>query len=250
MHKLLIADPSQAFSSAVRKQLKNDFLIKVCEDGERALSLVQSFEPDIFLVDLTLPGLDGLTVLESLYNVGSMPVVVVISPNFEDYVLARLEKLRVHYMFRKPCRLGAVVGGLLDVSRQLEMQTDTVEDPMEHINRILPALGFRMGSTRQCCMVTALRLRYQGLEGSITKCLYPAVGKYCGGNTGQVEKAIRDSIRYAWNNGSRELWNLYFPPGNAGPKCPSNDVFIDRIVAILYMREQMAAADKYKVKIV
>lgn len=237
MHRLLIADTQQAFSSAVVKQLKKDFLIKVCEDGETALECIRSFEPDILLLDLMLPKLDGLSVLRNLCHAGNGVKVVVTTCYTDPYILTQLQQLQVQYVFVKPCSIGAVVSRICDISYELLDPDRNDWDVENEADRLLLDMGFRMGVGRYKCIKDALLLKCRGLDGSVTKCLYPEVAKRCGGNVAQVEKAIRDAIRDACKNGSRSLWNLYFPSDR--DYCPSNEIFIVRIAHALQQRNRL-----------
>lgn len=237
MHRLLIADTAQAFALAIKKQLKNDFFIETCEDGEHTLKLIQSFEPDILLLDLTIPMVDGLSVLSSLRNAGAATKVIVTTCYADPYVMARLRELQVQYVFLKPCRIGAVLSRICDISFGLQNPDKDAWDVENEIDRILLDMGFRMGVARYKCVRDAVLLKYRGLDGSVTKCLYPEVAKRHSGNGGQVEKAIRDAIRDARKNGSRSVWNLYFPA--EVDYCPSNEIFIARIAHALKQRTRL-----------
>ena len=200
----------------------------VCHDGNQALELVSSFVPDILLLDLMLPNLDGLSVLYNLRASGNRVKVITLSSYYGDCVLARLEKLDVSYVLMKPCALSAVVARVHElVSKQDKKPGDFCAE--SEIADILLQLSFRLDMPRCDCVQYAIRERFINEHCFVTKELYPAVAKYYGGTTTRVEKAIRDSIRDAYENGNRAVWRLYFPSG----KCPSNEVFIGRMVVYL-----------------
>jgi two-component system response regulator (stage 0 sporulation protein A) len=159
--------------------------------------------------------------------------VIVITPLASEYVCVQLQMLGVVGLFLKPCLLGAVVNCIRDVQMQLvDAENDwCVED---EVDRILLNLGFSMGRSGYCFTRDALMYKFVNPNASATKCVYPDVAKRFGGTSTQVEKAIRDAIKFAWKNGNVQVWQMYFPPGNhMQTECPSNEVFLNRIAMIL-----------------
>lgn len=77
-----IVDDSDDLRLMLRLTLQNDPRFEVAgeaADGEQALSLVDEAEPDLLLLDLAMPGMDGLTALEHLRERDDGPVVVILS---------------------------------------------------------------------------------------------------------------------------------------------------------------------------
>lgn len=78
MSRILIAEDEKRIASFLEKGLKaNGFSTEVAEDGERALTLARSGKFDLLILDLGLPGRDGLDVLRELRErESSLPVVI------------------------------------------------------------------------------------------------------------------------------------------------------------------------------
>ena len=78
---LLLVDDHEEFRRAARRMLESAGFEVVGEaaDGREALTLAEALGPDIVLLDVQLPDLDGLEVAERLDNWGDGPVVVLIS---------------------------------------------------------------------------------------------------------------------------------------------------------------------------
>ena len=72
--KLLVADASPSFCAALSEALGNIYDLRVCGDGIQALVQLQEFQPDILVTDLTLPGLDGVSLLRSAASLPHRPV--------------------------------------------------------------------------------------------------------------------------------------------------------------------------------
>lgn len=245
MQRILIADSSRTLAESMEKQLNKNFIVKICCDGRRVLRMVMDFEPDIIVLDTMLPGCDGISILHSIRSAGGTENVVVLSANLSLTVQKMLANLGVVYAFSKPCNIQNVVCFV----RQLALGDAglTQWNPETEIDNILLRLGFRYGRGGYECTYEAIRLRYIGEVGYITKCLYTEVRKNCGKkNNDVVEKAIRDAIRHGWDNGDPLIWELYFP--QAGKReCPSNDVFISRIARALQNREKLKKPCKLEI---
>lgn len=221
MLRLLIADTADALATAVEKQLKNNFEIRVCRDGNRAMKLISSFVPDIIVLDLMLPELDGMSVLYNLRASGKKTKVIVLSRHYNPCDLAKLEKLGVNYILRKPCALSTLLINILELSRE-QHENAYILTPEEEAENILLQLSFRLDLSRCKCVYYAILERLRNEDCFVTKELYPNVAKICGGTSGRVEKAIRDAIKDAWENGNKAIWQIYFPSG----QCPSNECFV------------------------
>ena len=240
MQRILIADTSSVLTQALEKQLNNDYLVEVCHDGDRALELLFEFEPDILVLDTMIPSVDAITILHTLRSSGRSTKVIATTRCTEDYVLSRLEKYEVSNVLPRPCMLGALVAHIRDVSFQLsnpDCDGWCVENETENI---LLRLGFEMGYGRYSCVYHGVLIKYQTIDSSATKYVYPQVAKICGGSPDRVEKAIRDAIKKAWLAGDKRIWQMYFQPGrDAVLQCPSNEVFLARIAGCLRQRTRL-----------
>ena len=238
MRRLLIADAEGVFGNALKKHLQGQYLVQLCRDGTQCLEQISKFDPDIALIDISLPGTDGLTVIRALRDSGRNTKVVAISGYTGEYALSVLESLGVAYIFSKPCDLGAVINCIRDVDRQIQNADGwCLEDEAE---RLLLSLGFRMGRARYQCTMDALCIKYRDFHCATTKELYPALAKKYNSNPKQVEKAIRDAIHSAWQHGNRSLWALYFmPKAGATDVCPSNDEFLARMAKALMCKARL-----------
>ena len=93
--KLLIADGNEEFRRALAAELEGAYRIRCCADGKEALSLLRSFVPDVLVLDLMLPALDGISLLQSAVGAGLCPMVLVTSRFYNDYILGVLAELSV-----------------------------------------------------------------------------------------------------------------------------------------------------------
>jgi len=82
MRKLLIADCNEDYRTALAAALGSQYHVLCCRSGTEALALLYQEHPDIFVLDLMLPELDGLTLLERVSANGICPMVLAATPIF------------------------------------------------------------------------------------------------------------------------------------------------------------------------
>ncbi|MFM8320275.1 MAG: response regulator transcription factor [Chloroflexota bacterium] len=76
--KILVVDDEPAVCELLAYNLrKAQYEVAVAHDGPRALQLAGSFAPDLVLLDLMLPGMDGLDVCRALRKVSDVPVIMI-----------------------------------------------------------------------------------------------------------------------------------------------------------------------------
>ena len=102
MRKLLIAESDDALRSALTQQLRRTWDITVCSDGSTVIELLPTLRPDAMILNLNLPNMDGLYILQQ--TAACLPRIVVGIAGFcNDYVSQASRELGLSYMFRKPC---------------------------------------------------------------------------------------------------------------------------------------------------
>ena len=84
MLKLLIAEGSEEFRQALAEKVTGAYLIRVCVEGKDALETMRSFRPDLMVLDLMLPGLDGVSLLQRASEEADPPTVLAVSCFFND----------------------------------------------------------------------------------------------------------------------------------------------------------------------
>ena len=242
MPRLLISDADGIYASAIKTQLKNEYLIESCDDGEKVLKLLRKFDPDVLVLDLRLPKVDALTVLRSLRSAGYTTKVIVLASFMSEYINRELSLLGVSTVLMIPTTLGSLVNSIRDITSENQDNEQSIEAAAE---RILLDLGFNMG--RACYSVVYSALLYVSNNPNcfMTKCLYPDLAKVYGGTKEKIEKSIRDGIKGAWKNGAREVWYLYFPnlsvvsESDSKRRWPTNEAFLNRIASALCQKERV-----------
>ena len=105
--KILIADDNYDFGMTLKNYLSNDKdmeIIKIARDGEEAYSDILRLKPDVALLDVIMPQLDGIGVLEKLNEakIEKEPVKIMISAVGQDKITQKAIALGADYYIVKP----------------------------------------------------------------------------------------------------------------------------------------------------
>lgn len=234
MRKLLIADCNEEYRTALAAALNGQYHVMCCRSGSEAFTLLHQEYPDIFVLDLMLPELDGLTLLERISASGICPMVLAATPILSDYVFSCAQRLGIEYLIRKPCDIEAIASRVRDLSRRLKTP-ESQTDPVSYVTDLLLALNISTKHDGFAYLREAVILMAKNPGQSVTKMLYPEVARICGCHKDNVERSIRTALDSAWKKRDSEKWPQYFP--NAQNR-PSNAVFISRLAEALLREEE------------
>jgi two-component system response regulator (stage 0 sporulation protein A) len=258
MIRVVLADDNTQLCHTLREHIdaQPDMqVVGIAGDGEQALEALDRWRPDVLLLDITMPRLDGLAVLERLNTRGVVekPCVVVLTALGHDDVAQRLTELGARYFIVKPFdldllteRMRQFVAPTQDHVIPAARQSRSRSSAFVHENRItglLHEMGvpshFKGYNYLREAVAWALR-QPAVLSGSLTTELYPSVaGKYNTTANG-VEAAIRHGIRAAWRNNRPFLAEITGTAGVPRKTPPSNSVVISKLVDAV---EAMEASD-------
>lgn len=230
MKKLLIATNSQAFADSLAESLSEQFEISVCDDGTEAVQLLRDIRPELLVLDMMLPGIDGVGVLKMAHTFGVYPKVIAYSPYISDYLITASEQLNVCSLIRIPCGINHLAARILEIAfwQEQEPNLDT------ELRSILAMLGFKINHAG--CVVTeaCIKCYLQDPCQVLYSQLYPAVERILGKTASSVERAMGRAIEAAWNSRDERIWRMYFSVGRNGKVAkPSNAQFMARIAECL-----------------
>ena len=234
MRKLLIADCNEDYRTALAAALSTQYQILCCRSGTEALALLHQERPEILVLDLMLPELDGLTLLERVSANGIRPMVLAATPIFSDYVFSCAQRLGIEYLVRKPCSIEAIVSRVQDLSRRLKAPEPRA-DPVSLVSSLLLMLSISTKHNGFAYLREAIILMAKEPGQSVTKELYPEIARICGCHKENVERSIRTALDKAWERRDPQTWQKYFPSAR---QRPSNAVFISRLAEALLLEEE------------
>ena len=239
MQTLLIADGSETFAAKLMEALRSSYHIRVCNDGYTALEQLREKKPDVLILDLLLPGLDGISLLYAAATEGLLNHVLGLTRFSSSYVLESAERLGVSYLMMKPCEPEAVAARLKDLTKSARADPLVQPDMRATVSNVLLTLRIPTKLRGYVCAREAILYLMREPGMSVTKELYPAVAALCDGTPAQVERAIRGAIHAGWIQGAGETWSQFFRPRSDGKiHKPSNGEFLSRIADYLQLDQE------------
>jgi two-component system LytT family response regulator len=124
--KTLLIDDEELARSLVRNFIQNDSDFEVigeASDGFEALKLIHELKPDLIFLDIQMPKLTGLEMLELITD----PPLVVFSTAYDQYAIAAFEKNAIDYLL-KPFSRDRFQKALLKVKEKIEANIDSKEE--------------------------------------------------------------------------------------------------------------------------
>jgi len=220
--KVLIADPSEDFRDALAGALDPRFRVLHCGRGDEALGLILRERPDLLILELSLPGLDGIGLLRQL---DEPPRTLVVTNLNTLFVQAALVELRIQYALLKTCSMTTIAQRALEL-----MEMDRTTALSRQACTMLESLGLPCGRQGFQHLLTGLPLLTADRDQRLGKELYRQIARQSNASVTGVEKAIRDTIQAGWENGDPQVWQRFFP---GCTRCPKNKEFLFHIADLL-----------------
>lgn len=249
--KVLIADDNQAILSSLVEffSQKADIEIVGCaHDGAEALTLCDQHVPDILLLDIIMPRLDGFAVLEALRQRERPPRPIMVTGLSRDDFVRRAMSLGASYYMVKPLDAQVLYTRVVEIARQPVSEEDPsfanaasqAHSADEQVTNLFLTLGIpaHIKGYQYLREAVHMVLENHDLLSRITKELYPGIAHHFGTTSSKVERAMRHAIEVAWNRGRLDNVNrLYgykvFSPDDK----PTNGEFIAMIADKVSMQK-------------
>lgn len=118
MTRVLLADDHQMLRQAVRRALEDSGIDVIGEagDGDQAVMLTQTLHPDVVLMDVSMPVLDGIEACRRISDAGSPSKVLVLTMHDEDALRAKALRAGAAGFLTKDCELKEVVDAVRAVA--------------------------------------------------------------------------------------------------------------------------------------
>jgi diguanylate cyclase (GGDEF)-like protein len=127
--KILLIDDEPLNTDLLAFSLEREYLVKAVNSGEQALSLLKRFIPDLILLDIRMPNMDGFEVLSRLKSnqqTADIPVIFVTGEDSTDDELKGFELGAVDYV-RKPFKIPLVLARI-SIHIDLKRKNDVLEN--------------------------------------------------------------------------------------------------------------------------
>ena len=229
---ILIADDNQDFAMTLVNYLEKEDdmeVIGIAKDGKEACDIIINTEPDVVLLDVIMPYLDGLGVLEKIgeSNMKKRPLFIMLSAVGQVKITKQAINLGAEYYIVKPFDIELLVKRIRDIkyfkpntssnqtgsyaNREIKVpyieiseENKKDEDSLEAlVTNIIHELGVPAHIKGYQYLREAIMMVISDIDiiNQITKQLYPEIAKKFKTTPSRVERAIRHAIEVAWSRG-------------------------------------------------
>lgn len=274
---VLIADDNKEFCNILNDYLLNQsdiYVVGIARDGIEALRLIGEKKPDLVVLDIIMPHLDGLGVLERLnnMNLSNVPRIIILSAVGQDKITQRAITLGADYYVVKPFDMEVFIKRIREMFNNVianpssqDMPSSFRDTEAKHmsssfvnstgyssnapldlegeITSIIHEIGVPAHIKGYMYLREAITMVVNNIEllSAVTKELYPSIAKKYNTTASRVERAIRHAIEVAWSRGQVETINKLFgyTIHNSKGK-PTNSEFIAMIADKLRLQNKVS----------
>ena len=238
--KVVLADASEEYRELLRNAMEStgEFtVVGSAADGLEALQMIEETKPQLAVLDIVLPGLDGFGVVKRINAMDQRPLVLMVSAFYNEKTVAEAVELGVAYFLPKPCTEEALLDRMR-IACAGEKEPAVYQPGLEDkVTSIIHEIGVPAHIKGYQYLREAIMIAVNDMDviNAVTKVLYPEVAARFGTTPSRVERAIRHAIEVAWDRGDLETLQKFFgyTVSNAKGK-PTNSEFIamiaDRLV--------------------
>ena len=255
--KILIADDNLDFVSALITYFDTQSdveIIATAKDGYEAYDKIIEEKPKVVLLDLIMPNLDGLGVLEKIISSNiEMPLCVMLSAVGQESITAQAINLGAQYYVLKPFDMDVLMKRIREMietpqkkkpvipMKTIELKPSYIpisaqtskEELLEiKVTNIIHEIGVPAHIKGYQYLREGIMMVVNNIEviNQITKQLYPDLAKKYKTTPSRVERAIRHAIEVAWNRGQLEtVESIFGYTVNSNKGKPTNSEFIAMI---------------------
>ena len=271
--RVLIADDNVEFAMTLNENLSKDEemdVIGVAKDGNEAYKIIKEQQPDVVLLDVIMPHLDGLGVLETLNSnpIEKMPLCIMLSAVGQDKITQKAISLGAEYYIVKPFDINVLMKRIKEfkfyepgtvkgsfASREIKQQyielapeSKKDENNLEAlVTNVIHEVGVPAHIKGYQYLREAIMMVVNDIDiiNQITKQLYPEIAEKYKTTPSRVERAIRHAIEVAWGRGQTDtVESIFGYTVSAAKGKPTNSEFIAMIADKLRLAHKTALVNK------
>ena len=242
-----IADDNERILDILEEIVSNDeelTLVGKADNGEDMYQIIKNKEPDVVLLDLIMPKMDGLSVMELVQEDRTLkktPDFIIITAVGQERITEDAFKKGANYYIMKPFNNEMVLNRIKDTHREMkhtkksmggvpEVRRDIGEESLENrVTNMIHEIGIPAHIKGYHYLRDAIMMAVEDMDvlNAITKILYPTVAKKYRTTSSRVERAIRHTIEVAWSRGKLDILDeLFGYTVSNGKGKPTNSEFI------------------------
>lgn len=243
---IAVADDNERILDLLATLIRSDKeleLVGQADNGKDIYEIIREKEPDVVLLDIIMPKMDGLTIMEKVsrdQTIKKQLAFIVVSAVGQDRITEDAFNLGAMYYILKPFDNDMVinriktVGGKStrrgEVRANFECSVQSQERNLElDVTNVIHEIGVPAHIKGYQYLRDAIIFSVEDVEmlNSITKILYPTIAKKHQTTPSRVERAIRHAIEVAWSRGKMDTIDALFGyTVNNGKGKPTNSEFI------------------------
>lgn len=218
--KIVIADDNREFCDLLKEFVaqEEDFtLVGIANNGVEAVEIIEREKPDVVVLDIIMPHLDGIGVLEKLAVSGQpRPKVIMLTAFGQQSVTQRAIELGADYYILKPFDFTVLATRIRQLVEGESVPQYTPPVKTRNLDVAVTNIIHEMGVPAHIKGYQYLREAIKmvvdevNLLGGVTKELYPMIAQKFVTTPSRVERAIRHAIELAWDRGNTEMMNKFF----------------------------------------
>ena len=242
--QVAIADDNARMIEIMDELLRQDEEIQVighATDGVEAINMIREKEPDVVLLDIIMPKLDGLGVLEKVQadkEIKKQPAFIILSAMGHENVTEEAFELGACYYMLKPFDAYSLIKKVKQASvkkvKKNFVPVDGSKQMTQHslevvVTNMIHEIGVPAHIKGYQYLRDSIMLAVSDMDilNSITKQLYPDIAEKYHTTPSRVERAIRHAIEVAWGRGKMDtIHELFGYTVHVEKGKPTNSEFI------------------------
>ena len=246
--QIALADDNRDFCEILLEYFnKQDDMevVGVANNGIEACDIIANKCPDVAILDVIMPHLDGIGVLEKLNNTDlkKRPVYIMLSAVGQDKITQKAMTLGAEYYIIKPFDMETLMKRIRQLKGNYEfIKNSNITKPGKgtlvhttsrnletEVTNVIHEIGIPAHIKGYQYLRDAIMMAVNDMDilNSITKQLYPSIAKNYNTTPSRVERAIRHAIEVAWSRGKMDtIDQLFGYTVNNGKGKPTNSEFI------------------------
>jgi len=215
---VLMIDDNEIITSKVKEYFSKHEVINLvltAVNGKVGLDFIENHqnEYDLILMDLIMPEIDGIAILERMKEKGINKHVIVLTSYKKEYTVKAVSEYNIDYYMLKPFNLESLEKRILEIMNVKEVKYSDRENELRiKISDMLHKLGMPSHIRGYQYIRDGIMIMYKEpdmLKG-ITKEIYPELANKYDTTSSRVERAIRHAIEVSWARGDYQLMEKYF----------------------------------------
>lgn len=234
--RVLISDDNRHFCTILKEIIEKDpsyEVAGVAHDGVSALEIINRDKPDLVILDIIMPMLDGLGVLEKCKDMANRPQFIVMSAVGHDDITFRAINLGASYYVVKPFDMVEfmrrmkqfVAGNEPEPVHYRRISNESVEDRVSYQLRDF-GVPMHIKGYQYILDSVVIVINDPATLGKVTKAIYPPIAQMHQTTPSRVERAIRNAIDLTFARGNQASLSKFYKLEEASEKKVANSEFI------------------------